>query len=174
MRPFMTYAEETWILSVLPIPTWTVLLDKSFPLSRHLYGLMEHSTLILMSSKLIWFLTQGKISSIFCISNNWLLNFTFTFQGSISHWLLMRPSFLPKKLIMNRYVALSNDTSTRMCQLFLDFFLALCCRDHQRLFWTIQSNGEMRSSSWKIHVLLHALPWRCCSQGCKYQNLSPN
>ena len=137
MRPFMTYAEETWILSVLPIPTWTVLLDKSFPLSRHLYGSMEHSTLILMSSKLIWFLTQGKISSIFCISNNWLLNFTFTFQGSISHWLLMRPSFLPKKLIMNRYVALSNDTSTCMCQLFLDFFLALCCRDHQRLFWTI-------------------------------------
>ena len=42
-----------------------------------------------------------------------------------------------------------------------------CCWNHQCLFWAIQSDGEMWSTSWQIHGLLSAVPWWCGTQGCE-------
>ncbi len=41
---------------------------------------------------------------------------------------------------------------------------AVCCWHHQRLLRASQSDGEMRPSSWQVHGLLSAVPWRCGSQ----------
>ena len=43
----------------------------------------------------------------------------------------------------------------------------LRCRDHQCLFRASQPDGQMRSTSRKIHGLLHVVPWWCCPQGCQ-------
>merc|ERR1712013_950625 len=39
--------------------------------------------------------------------------------------------------------------------------------NHQCLFRACKSDGEVRPSSWEVHGLLPALPWRCCPQGCQ-------
>ena len=44
---------------------------------------------------------------------------------------------------------------------------AECCRDHKRLFWTSQSDGKMRPTSWQVHGLLLIVPRRRGTERCE-------
>lgn len=41
------------------------------------------------------------------------------------------------------------------------------CRDHERLFWTGQSDGQMRSTSRQVHGLLSVVPRRRGAERCE-------
>ena len=47
---------------------------------------------------------------------------------------------------------------------------ALRGRDHQRLLWAGQPDGQVWPTPWQVHGLLHALPWWCRAQGCQCCN----